>query len=938
MTAPGGTPGLPSGTVLTLDNLQSRLQDMSPAAMKSRAVDWFPAKANSTTGGNPAAGASPFGVLTDIWSRFNATVAAADPAAVNSVSDLDNLFDEFVHNLPVVGKFVELVEAFTGDYEGDDEVLIGIQNLFGTIPKLIGGLLSGSWIPGLDASKIVSGTMLQSRIANLIPDLANRVQSSVFRTAVRKGSNLVADSTLSDTSLDAARLARLAYPNGGAGGTWSHDTTIVRTPGQRSLKFVSAGGATIFPAMYLPPDYDEAWSATDPTQYIPVRAGQRFSVSFWAYTPASNATRLVNGFLYCRNSATGLTLAVAMGGNITLASDTWTQLTGYVQIPAGYDRMLPYLFSLRPTATPGDTAYFQDPEVYEVTESTNLVNRLFGSLNTSIATILAGSVPTLDASKVTTGSFGTSLIPSLPASKITSGSFLETLIPTLTAAKIPTLDASKISGGTLLETLIPTLTTSKIPDLPTSKITSGTFAQSMLSITNIASSIVSGVFGSSQIPTLDASKIQTGTFADGFLPGLGSLVTGFFSALTGNTDPDATKEQTAAQLQELAATTAANASAIAALQSSSDGVTSGMSGGDEFTRVVANGLGTGWETLYYSGTDANGYWRVDGNQAVWVDGGNTPRTSRHIRTDPADMTTLTDYQKTVFVQGTTSSETNAGIRILHRVNAARSEYVICQITDALALFGYTVSGSAGETQFPGASSVATTGAVGVSWTVESGTLLGVRVFRLSRNGNAILSYSDTGNLSAYGPNNRGWGWGGMAVNRNFGQGTPSACTRITIADNVPRAVVAPTARMYRTSTSSYTFPTGWRNITSGFWQFVARHAPDVIEASTALGGFIIKKAGAFAFNVAIRMGSNVSAVLKLALYVNGVMTQVKAASAGGSMKSGEAMTAVFDEYCAPGDVVTVGTWHSGLTGNYILAEATGMETHFTGTATALSFN
>ena len=611
MTAPGGTPGLPSGTVLTLDNLQSRLQDMSPAAMKSRAVDWFPAKANSTTGGNPAAGASPFGVLTDIWSRFNATVAAADPAAVNSVSDLDNLFDEFVHNLPVVGKFVELVEAFTGDYEGDDEVLIGIQNLFGTIPKLIGGLLSGSWIPGLDASKI------------------------------------------------------------------------------------------------------------------------------------------------------------------------------------------------------------------------------------------------------------------------TSGSFLETLIPTLTAAKIP---------------------------------------------------------------TLDASKIQTGTFADGFLPGLGSLVTGFFSALTGNTDPDATKEQTAAQLQELAATTAANASAIAALQSSSDGVTSGMNGGDEFTRVVANGLGTGWETLYYSGTDANGYWRVDGNQAVWVDGGSTPRTSRHIRTDPADMTTLTDYQKTVFVQGTTSSETNAGIRILHRVNAARSEYVICQITDALALFGYTVSGSAGETQFPGASSVATTGAVGVSWTVESGTLLGVRVFRLSRNGNAILSYSDTGNLSAYGPNNRGWGWGGMAVNRAFGQGTPSACTRITIADNVPRAVVAPTARMYRTSTSSYTFPNGWRNITSGFWQFVARHAPDVIEASTALGGFIIKKAGAFAFNVAIRMGSDVSAVLKLALYVNGVMTQVKAASSGGSMKSGEAMTAVFDEYCAPGDVVTVGTWHSGFTGNYILAEATGMETHFTGTATALSFN
>ncbi len=58
-----------------------------------------------------------------------------------------------------------------------------------------------------------------------------------------------------------------------------------------------------------------------------------------------------------------------------------------------------------------------------------------GSFNLS-----ASDIPSLAASKITSGTFGTARIPSLAASKITSGSFAD--------ARIPNLSASKITAGT----------------------------------------------------------------------------------------------------------------------------------------------------------------------------------------------------------------------------------------------------------------------------------------------------------------------------------------------------------------------------------------------------------------------------------------------------------------------------------------------------------
>jgi hypothetical protein len=123
--------------------------------------------------------------------------------------------------------------------------------------------------------------------------------------------------------------------------------------------------------------------------------------------------------------------------------------------------------------------------------------------NTLFATNIAGAgitglaatqIPSLDAAKITTGTFTATQIPVLDAAKITTGTLLTSVIPSLdagkittgtfTATQIPVLDSAKITSGTLL--------TGVIPSLDANKITTGT--------------LLTGV-----IPSLDASKITAGT-------------------------------------------------------------------------------------------------------------------------------------------------------------------------------------------------------------------------------------------------------------------------------------------------------------------------------------------------------------------------------------------------------------------------------------------
>ncbi|MEV5360571.1 hypothetical protein AB0K45_09530, partial [Micrococcus luteus] len=145
MTTPGGVPNLPTGA-LTLDTLAFKTQDMTPEAMKTRAVERFPSMMDNSTGLSPASDLTPFGILTKIFAGFNSNVANADPADIQGPDDLPDLLKAFIESLPVVGKFVELLDAVLGDYEGDDPTLLAIRQIFAPIRKLLelfGGVAEG---------------------------------------------------------------------------------------------------------------------------------------------------------------------------------------------------------------------------------------------------------------------------------------------------------------------------------------------------------------------------------------------------------------------------------------------------------------------------------------------------------------------------------------------------------------------------------------------------------------------------------------------------------------------------------------------------------------------------------------------------------------------------------------------------------------------------
>lgn len=136
VTTPGGVANLPPGALVP-DTMESQLQDTSEPAMRTRAAQRFPSTFNSSTGGNPAVDLSPFGILARLFAGFNSTVAEADPADITGPEDLPGLLWDFIASLPVIGQFVDLLDAIAGHYEGEDQVLLTVQAIFAPIRALV---------------------------------------------------------------------------------------------------------------------------------------------------------------------------------------------------------------------------------------------------------------------------------------------------------------------------------------------------------------------------------------------------------------------------------------------------------------------------------------------------------------------------------------------------------------------------------------------------------------------------------------------------------------------------------------------------------------------------------------------------------------------------------------------------------------------------------
>lgn len=424
MTTPGGVANLPAGA-LTLSTLSTNLEDMSGTAMKSRAVDRFPSIFNNSTGLNPALDITPFGILTRIWAEVNSLIANADPADIQGPDDLPDLLLEFIEGLPLIGQFVDLVEAILGTYEGDDETLLLIQSIFAPIralvnvfedidtsspeafiTSLIDALVNGGldavmdWaaigqrlfgIGGLDETGVGSaGAQLMSLLGN--PQLGGGSFNPITAGANMLRSVLTPAGALSTQTQVPAHLLGLfapgnitnLLPDGGfdapdslAGNLlWEHDAAVGRTTPLGSARTTANG--TIKRLIGVP---------------IGASAGGSIELGTWAtwtgLTATGNAIALcaqaydLNGNLVSGSystvawiasppaASTSYTGAPLQQPPIPAHQSGWVRMTGTYECPAGTAFVRPCL-EVRATATAG-TVWFDDCSMM-VSEGTGIID------------------------------------------------------------------------------------------------------------------------------------------------------------------------------------------------------------------------------------------------------------------------------------------------------------------------------------------------------------------------------------------------------------------------------------------------------------------------------------------------------------------------------------------------------------------------------------
>jgi hypothetical protein len=313
------------------------------------------------------------------------------------------------------------------------------------------------------------------------------------------------------------------------------------------------------------------------------------------------------------------------------------------------------------------------------------------------------------------------------------------------------------------------------------------------------------------------------------------------SALTGKPQEQATPQLTAEQITELLATTAANTTALAALQTAvQGGLTNLVASGDDFERDQINLPGQDlWDWVFEKDPALNGGYGVSRGQLVWQDKGNVGNRVRFLRVNPADRYTKTAYQRVCRVIGTQVAE--AGVPLLGlkpaldttyaRVSDDFSKYVVAYTDgDGVTTLRYNVG--AGEKDFLDLAGkpVRSSGpkpTAGSSYAIECGDPGDLRSYRVLRNNVTVLAHEDTAGVSAPLDSLRGWGWGGEAVARGLGQGTPSSIHSITVADIPPDPTIGTFLHVVRDAKTALTKPVGEALLPSGTFNQIVRNSPDV---------------------------------------------------------------------------------------------------------------
>ena len=298
MTTPGGIANLPAGA-MTGPTIGQTLQNLTPEKLRVRAGSRAPAMFANSPGGDALDVSSPLGLMTQIFGQFMSSVANADPADIQGPEDLPDLLVEFLENLPVVGPFVEVVEAMLGVYTGDDPELLQIQDLFALLRKvleLIGGVATGN-LPTI--GQLVDGFGdLAAAVGGLIEGLFK-----IPLWQLDNGGVEVVD-----------RFDGLATVDAVEGWSWDesdgHDE-----PGCALFTATGAPGVLLSPTP------------------VEVREDEPYTVSAWAKATGISGGGITLGVQWY--DADHVALSTSTAESVASPATAWAQLSGSVTVPAG---------------------------------------------------------------------------------------------------------------------------------------------------------------------------------------------------------------------------------------------------------------------------------------------------------------------------------------------------------------------------------------------------------------------------------------------------------------------------------------------------------------------------------------------------------------------------------------------------------------------------
>ncbi|MGX9297477.1 hypothetical protein [Tsukamurella paurometabola] len=218
MTSPNlpiGSSDIPQGA-FTHTGIAGVLQDYSAGKYRSTVGGRFPSIVGGTPAGSPLSAITPVGIITGILSEFMRVVSNSTSHDISHPADLDDLIHDFFQGLPLVGQFVDLLDAIFGTYDGDDPVLLQIKalfaflrpdgkidagKLFGELPQHILGVITAL------VSKFTGGLIELGQLKRPEPGQErNWLESFDKPESVPAGDGFEHDATVGRTRLGSAKL------------------------------------------------------------------------------------------------------------------------------------------------------------------------------------------------------------------------------------------------------------------------------------------------------------------------------------------------------------------------------------------------------------------------------------------------------------------------------------------------------------------------------------------------------------------------------------------------------------------------------------------------------------------------------------------------------------------------------------------------------------